>query len=79
MLSGIKKQTKIAYGAVFDTPEGEIVLADLARECYLLRPYDDDTEFCDGKRNVLLYILKVLELDTMQDFTKISNEVKNVG
>jgi len=83
MMHGINKNTKIAYDAVFNTDDGQIVLQDLAKFCHLMQPaFNGTTEgllISEGERNVMLYILKVLERQDLQTFTKISEGVKQDG
>ena len=56
-----------AFKRCFNTPDGKIVLSDLAKECGILNnSYNGDTDdllFNEGKRNVLLYILSIVNVD----------------
>lgn len=56
------------YHAVFDTPEGRRVLADMAKRGYFLSPVTDisskaNSEFNDGKRTHFLETLNILRMD----------------
>ena len=55
-----------AYRAVFDGPTGKIVLANLLREGGMMITHGGDTDavlqFEEGKRYMVLHILKMLRL-----------------
>ena len=67
--------TLISYRATFNTEAGQKVLSDLIKR-YMMRPSmsvrDADTFFMEGERNVVLMILKALEIDekTIQERVK---------
>lgn len=56
-----------AFKKCFDSEEGKIVLNELVRECGFLRnSYRGNTDelvFNEGKRNVLLFILSIINVD----------------
>lgn len=64
------------YRATFGTPEGERVLADLVDRNGIFRPtFEQDpyvTAFNEGRRNVLLDILKYLQV-TPEQFRKLAD------
>jgi hypothetical protein len=67
----IKARKSAAYRAVFETPEGEIVLQDILREGGLLEvaTVDGDpyaTHFRDGKRALALHIVETLSWSESQ-------------
>lgn len=56
-----------AYGSVFDSPEGQLVLADLAAECgmYQAPPVTASERECgfnDGRKALFARILEVLRI-----------------
>lgn len=57
----------IAYREIFETEKGKLILADLIDHCGLFRnTYVGDVNTMminEGKRNVLLYILSILNID----------------
>lgn len=64
-----------AYKQVFDTDAGKIVLADLVKKYRILRGFSmtskDDVMFCEGQRQVALYILSTIEYD-LNKLTEVS-------
>ena len=78
-----KKQEKenlelvLAYRHVFATEMGKVVLADLIKR-YDMRPSFSDNAlrmaFNEGERNVVLVILKALNIDEQQ----LQQRIKNV-
>jgi hypothetical protein len=56
-----------AYRRTFDSPEGELVLADLERRGFGLTPHFDPdpqrTAYNEGRRSLLLHILAMIEED----------------
>ncbi len=57
-----------AYRSVFETPQGEVVLAHLAKTCHVFEPVAVQgdphmTYMRDGERRVVLSILKTLNYD----------------
>lgn len=69
------------YHAVFDTPTGQRVLADLFTFCHFDKPSyvrgdTHETAFREGERNVLLRVSQILNLDfkTLQEMMKQERE-----
>jgi hypothetical protein len=63
-----RDQLAEAYRAVFETPQGEIVLAHLAKTCHILEPSavagdPHMTYLHEGERRVVLSIMKMLGTD----------------
>lgn len=56
-----------SYQECFDGEAGKIVLADLVERFRVMRPFpmksDTDVAFCEGQRQVVLYILSVMNYD----------------
>lgn len=57
-----------AYWSTFETPQGEVVLAHLAKNCHVFEPVvapgdPQLTAMRDGERRVVLSILKMLNYD----------------
>lgn len=60
-----------SYRAVFETPEGEVVLAHLAKTCHLFTPTfvrgdPHMSALQEGERRVVLSIMKILDTDFAQ-------------
>ena len=59
----------IAYREVFESEKGKLILADLIEHCGLFRnTFSGDVNTMmlnEGKRNVLLYILSILNIDLL--------------
>lgn len=72
--------TVVDYKEVFSTEAGQRVLNDLLDEGYMLRPSFSDirgvTEYNEGRRSLVLYILHKLETDPKKllDLINKSNE-----
>lgn len=70
------------YGQVFQSPEGQSVLADLGSVCNFLRssysPVDpsDATAFREGQRSVFLHILSQLQ-QVDQDYLTLAQRLSN--
>lgn len=72
------------YKEAFETEAGKVVLADLVDKFRLLRPFpikaDKDLLFCEGQRQVVLYILNIIgyDLSKLEELmSKYSTEVDN--
>ncbi len=69
MIPGMKQlfKKKEAYRKIFRTPDGQIVLKDLAHLCHALEPcFSSDANlmaYKEGKREVFLRILSFIEKD----------------
>ncbi len=82
-LAKLKKQEKeqlemlLSYRNIFGTEHGKLVLADLIKR-YEMRPsFSTDAllmAFNEGQRNVILVILKALNIDEQQ----LQQRIKNV-
>ena len=61
------KQLRAAYKLVFETPDGQRVLADLRRRCHVhtstFSPTADEIFVNEGQRQVVLYIEDMLVTD----------------
>jgi DNA/RNA-binding domain of Phe-tRNA-synthetase-like protein len=59
-----------AYRRLFSTEDGQIVLKDLARSCFMNRSVigkdANDTYFNEGARSVILRIFETSEMSTQQ-------------
>jgi hypothetical protein len=59
-----------SYKDVFESEPGKIVLADLVKRFRVMRPFplkkENDAIFCEGQRQVVLYILSMLDYDLSQ-------------
>ena len=59
------KNLKDAYKIIFKSKEGEVVLNDLADKCYFIKRLFDENAatmyFREGRRDLYLYILNLLE------------------
>jgi len=68
---------KSAYKDAFATEAGQVVLDDLMKYCHMLGPTYrgdlDDTVYNEGMRNVVLYILSILNTDTAALRTRYEN------
>lgn len=69
-LTILKKKSQIveAYRAVFENPQGELVLEHLAKQCHLFEPtfIAGDTHHSalrEGERRVILSIMKMIGTD----------------
>lgn len=65
---GKKDRVAQAYQAVFESPQGEVVLAHLAKNCHVFEPVAVQgdpymTYMRDGERRVVLSILRMLDYD----------------
>lgn len=63
------RQRADAYKETFNTPAGNVVLSDLAFECYATRStfagdHVQTTAYREGMRAVFLMIMELVELDT---------------
>lgn len=77
-----KTRIQAAYRAVFETPEGEVVLAHLAKNCHLFDPvvvqgdpFMGHTR--DGERRVVLSIMKMLRTD-FTSLQKLAEDIEDV-
>ena len=57
------------YQSLFSTPEGQLVLEDLKQRGFIYDTTESDTHVNEGSRQMILYIIKMLDLDT----TKVSD------
>lgn len=80
-----KRQVSIitAYKRVFSGPEGDRVLADLMQSCHMLgSSYNgnlNDVVFHEGERNVVLRILKNMNVDVQKLQERIrQNEIEDL-
>lgn len=69
------------YRAVFNTPAGDRVLADLVAACHVLKPIPPGdalaSAFAEGERNVALRIMAFLHY-TPAEFRRLPQQVEGV-
>lgn len=72
-----------AFKKCFGSEEGKIVLAELVKECGMLRNSfrgnTDELLFNEGKRNVLLYILAIINVDLPSLLDNLEKERQSQG
>jgi len=70
-----------AYGRLFETEDGQTVLYDLMEKGHFLSPTHDDVKHAadrnEGKRELVLYILRQCSLDVAKVLELIKNEQYN--
>lgn len=64
------------YQSVFTSPEGQLVLEDLKINSFFYDTTADErfTEFNEGRRQMVLHIIKALEMDVSQPIDSANRE-----
>lgn len=72
-----------SFKKCFSSEEGKVVLSELVKECGMLknsfRGNTDELLFNEGKRNVLLYILSIINVDLPTLLDTLEKERQSQG
>jgi len=80
-----KMDLSLLYKKIFNTPEGQVVLEDIADMCYLVRPTHQDGDQPldlarkEGMRQAVCLIMQKIELNTFDILDVIKETNKTIG